>query len=287
MKKINVFATALCASLTITAFGGFIIPAATDANEAGIIFNVDAAAKKGFVKKSGKWYYYKNGKKVTGLNKISGKYYYFGSGGAMLGGEQTIDGFKYYFKTAKDGRSPAVTSRIQKLNGKKYYFSAKGKGFISVGNKTGNKAVGMLMDEITSISSADAKKSLETVYEYIVANIRYVGVGAPDINKKGWQYDTAYETIEKKRGMCYNYASLTGLAAKALGFSAKIVAGKGSRIINGQRRDPSTHAWVLINGKYVVDTNYATSKTDKNYFFKTYDEIKNSVDTTYEENKKF
>lgn len=76
----------------------------------------------GFVKRSGKTYYYQNGKKVTGLKKINGSLYYFSKKGVMkTKGFQKVKGKKYYF--GKDGK--AYTG-LQKVGKKTYYFNEKG-----------------------------------------------------------------------------------------------------------------------------------------------------------------
>ena len=68
---------------------------------------VQAAQTKettGFVKKKGKTYYYKNGKKQKGL--------------------KTIDGSKYYFSKVTGVMQKKVFKTVK---GKKYYFGANGK----------------------------------------------------------------------------------------------------------------------------------------------------------------
>ena len=53
----------------------------------------------GWKKESGKWYYYRSGKKVTGWVKDGGKWYYLGSGGAMKTGWLKDKGKWYYLNT--------------------------------------------------------------------------------------------------------------------------------------------------------------------------------------------
>lgn len=55
---------------------------------------------------SGKWktrnqrfFYYENGKKVTGLKEIQNKYYYFAANGIQRTGWQYVNGDYYFFKT--------------------------------------------------------------------------------------------------------------------------------------------------------------------------------------------
>ncbi len=245
------------------------------------------AAKKGFVKKSGKWYYYKNGRKVTGLNKISGKYYFFDKKGVMQSGKKTVSGFTYYFNKAKDGKAPALTDKSKKISGKTWYFSSLGRGFLSVGNKTGDEAVALLWDALGSKAFKNAKTDkdkLEVVYTYIDTSFKYLGRPSPDLSKNDWMYESALVLVKNGNGKCFHFAALTGLAAGALGFDAKIITGKGQR---KGAASASEHAWVLIDGTYVLDTNYDNPVDGQVYFYKTYDEIKNELETEYTMEKEF
>ena len=54
--------------------------------------------KDGWIKKDGKWYYFRSGKMVTSdWIKYKGDLYYMGADGAMVTGWQTINGNEYYF----------------------------------------------------------------------------------------------------------------------------------------------------------------------------------------------
>ena len=89
--------------------------------------------KSGWKKESGEWYYYKNGKKLTYLQKIDGKYYYFNSKGEMQTGliKYNKDGkYRYFFavtntKTNKTKGQMAVNRKL-KINGEPYEFDANG-----------------------------------------------------------------------------------------------------------------------------------------------------------------
>lgn len=64
--------------------------------------------KKGWVKENGKWYFYKNGVKVTSKWQLyKGQWYYLGSDGAMVTGWQIINDKKYYFYLGDDGHMAA------------------------------------------------------------------------------------------------------------------------------------------------------------------------------------
>ena len=82
---------------------------------------VQDEAKEGWVQKSKKWYYYEDGKMVTGFKKIEGSTYYFGAQGAMQTGWKTINDNKYYFKT-----NGVMAVGWTKISGSHYYFNTKG-----------------------------------------------------------------------------------------------------------------------------------------------------------------
>ena len=87
------------------------------------VMTVEAAAvKNGWVRRSGKWYFYKNGKKTTGWVKVSGKWYYMSKkNGVMQTGWQKLSG-KWYFLD-KNG---AMQTGWVKVSGKWYYMNSDG-----------------------------------------------------------------------------------------------------------------------------------------------------------------
>lgn len=120
---------------------------------------VEAATKNGFVKAGNKTYYYQNGKKATGWERIGQDWYYFSNKGVMwkkafkttrgktyyldadgkrVYGFQIIKKAKYYFEPS---RGVLQKSGFTVINKKKYYISKKtgkivrGKVF-KVGKKT-------------------------------------------------------------------------------------------------------------------------------------------------------
>ena len=95
--------------------------------------SIKKTTKSGWKKESGEWYYYKNGKKLTYLQKINGKYYYFNSKGEMQTGliKYNKDGkYRYFFavtntKTNKTKGQMAINRKL-KINGEPYEFDANG-----------------------------------------------------------------------------------------------------------------------------------------------------------------
>ena len=86
---------------------------------------VDAAVKTGWLKESGKWYFYKDGAKATGWQEWDGKRYYLNSDGTMKANEWMIDtdGSIYYFRSW----GGAYKNCNAVINGRNYTFSADSK----------------------------------------------------------------------------------------------------------------------------------------------------------------
>ncbi len=99
------------------------------------IEEVETAVKDGWVREDGKTYYYKNGKPLTGYQKIGNAYYCFRYNGAeMLTGVVSVKGGYYYFN--RDTGKAAPKGWI-KDNGKTYYSLGRGKlatGYQKIGN---------------------------------------------------------------------------------------------------------------------------------------------------------
>ena len=249
---------------------------------AGTGLHTLAAKKNGFVKKSGKWYYYKKGKKVSGLNRISGHYYYFSKSGVMQSGKKTIDGLTWYFKKAKDGKAAALADREMKISGKKWYFSSTGKGFLSTGNKKGNQAVAKLIDGLKLKNSMNKKAKLQAAYQYILDHYEYMPADLPNLKNKNWIYSKAMEMVTEEVGKCYEYTAITALAAKALDYKVTVYTGRYK--MNASAKDYTEHSWVVVDGKNILDSvrDDNNGKKGMQYFCRTAAQILDSEGTDYD-----
>ena len=85
-----------------------------------------ATVKKGWVKESGKWYYYKNGVKQKGWLRLgkepNKRVFYLGSTGAMRTGWVSIGDSKYFFDS-----EGVLQKGWLKYNGAMYYLQSNGK----------------------------------------------------------------------------------------------------------------------------------------------------------------
>ena len=82
--------------------------------------NTDSNYDK-WVNKDGKWYYYENGKMVTGWKLVDGEWYYLGSNGVMVTGWIELGGIWYYLSD-----SGAMVKGWQTISSKTYYFNDSG-----------------------------------------------------------------------------------------------------------------------------------------------------------------
>lgn len=107
---------------------GAVLLAAPIAMNAALVLSaqtVDAAVKTGWVKESGKWYFYKDGAKATGWQEWDGKRYYLNADGTMKANEWMIDadGSIYYFRSW----GGAYKNCNAVINGRSYTFGADSK----------------------------------------------------------------------------------------------------------------------------------------------------------------
>lgn len=112
---------------TVTMTGAVLLAAPIAMNAAPVLSaqTVDAAVKTGWVKESGKWYFYKDGVKATGWQEWDGKRYYLNSDGTMKANEWMIDanGSIYYFRSW----GGAYKNCKAVINGRSYTFGADSK----------------------------------------------------------------------------------------------------------------------------------------------------------------
>ena len=112
---------------TVTMTGAVLLAAPIAMNAAPMMSaqTVEAAVKTGWVKESGKWYFYKDGAKATGWQEWDGKRYYLNSDGTMKANEWMIDsdGSIYYFRSW----GGAYKNCNVVINGRSYTFGADSK----------------------------------------------------------------------------------------------------------------------------------------------------------------
>lgn len=112
---------------TVTMTGAVLLAAPIAMKAAPMLSaqTVNAAVKTGWVKESGKWYFYKDGAKATGWQEWDGKRYYLNADGTMKANEWMIDadGSIYYFRSW----GGAYKNCNAVINGRSYTFGADSK----------------------------------------------------------------------------------------------------------------------------------------------------------------
>ena len=186
-------------------------------------------AKKTGWSREGKWYFYygKNGKKVTGWQKINGKLYYFrkqADGDAPVGsratGFSTVGKKTFYFSN-----KGILQTGWKKISGKNYYFEPKGKagtigemytGFRKI--KSGRKNGYFLFQEDGAVTVGWAKYKGKT---YFFSNSAKLGIRGRAI--------TGWKTLGKNRYFFSTY----GVMQKNRWISKKYYLGSDGKLLKG------------------------------------------------------
>ncbi len=217
--------------------------------------------KNGLFTENGKIYYYKDGVKQTGLQKVDGKWFYFKeSNGAAQTGFVYIDDTRYYFnpdtgynwvgwlELAGDKyyiNSKGIVSTGWKTIGDyRYYFSTK-KGIMRTGWKTIDKKKYYLGDD------GKASTGWRTI-----GNYRYYFSTKKGIMRTGWK------TIDGKRYyLGKNGKARTGwktIDGNKYYFSSKGVMQTGWKTIDGSKYN--------FSSKGIMRTGWKTIDGDAYYF---------------------
>ena len=220
--------------------------------------------------------------KKSGLIKEGTKYFFYDKKGNKLKSKwKTIQKRRYYFKA--DGTAAVGGTKIGKYT---YYVNKKGqaiKGFCKIGNKlyrgdikgrlTKNKTVAnvtfnskgyakndlnaklkmKLMTIISRITTTEMSKSekLYSCWRYLTSSGNfYYSTYWPDLNKKGWQREVAYNMLTTGGGDCYGFACTFAAMARELGYNPYVVLGRVSGTRDGAADGLTRHGWVMIDGAY-------------------------------------
>jgi len=250
---------------------------------------MENAIDKGWKQIDGHWYYFSDKEPLTGVRAIDGKKYGFDEHGAMVTGMHTMDDNELYdFTVGKDGKAPAVCSKNVQLDNKTYCLTDQGFGYVSSGNRSVDKAIGKIVNDVTFSGKTSKAKKFEKYYRYLLRECNYLGIGTPEFYD-GWEYDQADDMLSENMGNCYSYGTACGMLARAAGYDAVITVGK----CNQKGKGASEHCWVLINGKYVVDGVYEDTvgakdgKGSLQFFMKDYNTLKSDENCIYKASKRY
>lgn len=198
------------------------------------------AVKKGWNSKHTA--YYKNGKKVKGLQTIGKKSYYFSSKGALV----------------KNRRAFAI-----KVKGKKCYFNIDKKGVAKQWKGTAAYAAKQLVSlkaNLNKVTDKNLDKSLEKAF-FWASSLTYRENTKDSLSgKKAAEYYGNYAFL-MKCGDCNTQAYAFYWMAKVLGYEPKFIKG----LVPTEAEGFQPHAWVEIvfdGTTYVFDPNFNNTFRD-------------------------
>lgn len=161
----------------------------------------------------------------------------------------------------KEGRKYSVgpsinVNNIEETN--KYLVSTKHV-------ESSNAEIIKLSDKIVEGKNTDREKA-KAIYDWVSENIQYDYV---KFNKhQNGDYDNKYgalNTLKEKKGVCYDYSTLTAALGRAAGLQVKII--KGQAITS---KYSGSHAWNEIyiseEGKWInLDTTFGSTSLESNF----------------------
>lgn len=128
-----------------------------------------------------------------------------------------------------------------------------------------------LANSLTKDLSTDLEKA-KAIYEYVAKNISY-DVAKMKNNEFAWD-DSALKTLEKKSGVCQDYAYLTIALLRASGIEARFVEGRAGENAFGIA-SAERHAWVeaKIDGRWLtMDPTWGAGYIQNGSFVSSYTE---------------
>ncbi len=287
-KQIKILFLALVCFLLCVSTGAVTVEAASTETETAA--TAATAKKTGLYKENGKYYYYKNGRKIKNKWKnitVSGKVrrYYFQADGSACTSVAKIDGTYYCF--SKLGRlcrystnrlvtagkyqyCPDKNGKCQTgwlLIGKKlYYASAKGriqtsktidgiKLTKSGAASTSGVSAKLKIKELQVVSqitksSMTKAQKLKACWNYVVGGRFGYANMSPNLKEKDWQKTFAYRMLVTKRGSCTSFACAFAALASAIGYDPVVVYGRVPGTRDQAADGYTRHCWVRIDGKY-------------------------------------
>lgn len=228
--------------------GSFSVPAVL-AETAGQTTAGESTTQNQPAQSVGEWkeikkyfYYYQDGKKLTGVKEIGANTYYFSSTGKQITGWRKIGDAYYFFKIANKAGGYMVKNK--RVNGIK--LGADGKAKLNTKRaKRKTKLMARcakIMDQYTKPGQSKANK-LKKAFQ--VAKKKYPRKNIHHWRKsKDWDIYYAEYIINHRNGDCYCQGAFLAYLANAIGYSnVKAISSGG-------------HGWAQIDNK-VYDPNWS------------------------------
>lgn len=211
---------------------------------------------------SGKWktrnqrfFYYENGKKVTGLKEIQNKYYYFAANGIQRTGWQYVNGDYYFFKTGNGEKG--WMQKAKTVNGIRLTENGKAE-LTEASTEKLNVLVraNQVLEKATRPEMGKAEK-LQKCFEYLLQHFQYRG--SPVFEKtKQWEADYALNLFEEGHGNCYAFGAAFAFLANAAGYKNCYAVSSGG------------HGWAEIAGK-IYDPTWSLIDDENSYYGVSFD----------------
>lgn len=237
-------------------------------------------------KKGNKYYGYVNGEKVTyQWLTYEGNRYYIGSKGYACTSSANVDGKAWVF-TSRGKLVKPEKKRLVNRAGYTWYVDTNGQaetGWFYIGEKLYRAdpkgrvyknriyqgvtfgANGVAVQDTAAKLKLEALKvtenifksgmsksqKLKTAWNYLVYSGKFgYRSMSPNIYKKGWQNEFAYNMLKNRRGSCSSFACAFAALASEAGYKPTIYYGRvpGSR--DGAPDGMTRHCWVKIDGRY-------------------------------------
>lgn len=238
-------ATALIILFGIMAKPQTVLAADTKNTAAGKT-ETNAKKKENWIIEKQSIFYYRNGKKLTGLKQLDGKYYYFDKTGVQRTGWQKIKGEYYFFRIANGKKGNMLSSK--KVNGVTIKSNGKAKKTKASTAKLNVMIKANKIVEKATKPTMKKSEKLRACFNYSIKKFRYRG--SPKFRKsKNWEYKYALDMFDRGHGSCYAYGAAFAFLANAVGYTdvyAISSGGHGWAEVNGRVFDPS---WQIVDGK--------------------------------------
>lgn len=212
-----------------------------------------AGTPKGWQTEQGKKCYYRDGEKLTGMQKIGKNYYYFNAKGVMKTGTAKTDGATYYLGDLGKMEAYAKGGTFYKPTG------VKMKSYQVKEYKTLLRA----RDKVTEITTKSMTKAQKLLACFKWVQKGYYHTYRKFRNYQGWAADFANDHFMRtwkglRHGCCNSDAAAFGYLALALGYKDVYVGIDSTKGTGG-------HGCTKINGKY-YDPLFAEAKSFSKYY---------------------
>mgnify|MGYP004627917313 FL=1 len=245
MKKVKKIMVLFLCAMLIT------VPVFTETASAAATKTTSASARKGWYRlKNGNKKYFKNGKYLTGCQKIGKNVYLFNKYGVLMKKDTAYKGIMYYI----DNRAHVEGWKKGSVY---YYKNGTRMGKYKTQEFRAYQNAKDVVDRVTTPKMSKSQK-LEACFRWVMSKY-YHTWRRFDQGGAAWYAVQANDHFERGCGDCIADASAFAYLAKVLGYTNVYICA------DAPRSDDDAHAWTEINGR-VYDPLFAEAKSySRNY----------------------